>query len=256
MRRFVDRVALITGAASGIGRATAIRLAHEGAAVVCADINEEGAEATASYVGERQGSAIALRLDVTDEQAVKESFGFTEQQFGSVDALFNNAGIGGQTWERTVSINLTGVFYGLTHGAHYMSVHGGGAIINTASIAGLVGLLPVESKDTPRTPEMNQGIGGYVAAKHGVAGLTKQFAVMYAKQGVRVNAVAPGYVATPMTQGIQEHEELLRFHEKLHPMGRLGTAEEIAGVAAFLASADASFINGVVVPVDGGYTAR
>lgn len=256
MRRFVDRVALITGAASGIGRATSIRLAHEGASVVCADLNCDGAQTVVDAIAEKQGRAVSLQLDVTDEEAVKESFSLTEKEFGSVDVLFNNAGIGGQTWTSTVSVNLSGVFYGLTHGAHYMAQQGGGCIVNTASIAGLVALLPVEDHETPRTSDMNQGISSYVAAKHGVVGLTKQFAVMYAKQNVRVNAVAPGYIETPMTSIIQQNEALKSFHEQLHPMGRMGTAEEVAGVAAFLASADASFINGAVVPVDGGYVAR
>lgn len=256
MRRFVDKIALITGAASGIGHATSIRLAHEGASVVCADRDFEGAERTAREIADRNGEAIALELDVTDEDAVKDSIAFTDKQYGGIDVLFNNAGIGGQTWDLTLSVNLTGVYFGLNHGAHYMATHGGGTIINTASIAGLIALLPVEPRDIPRTPELNHGISSYVAAKHGVAGLTKQFAVMYAKQGVRVNAIAPGYVATPLTTIIQENEELRKFHEQLHPMGRFGSAEEIAGVAAFLASADASFINGAVIPVDGGYTAR
>lgn len=256
MRRFTDRVALITGAASGIGRALAIRLAHEGSAVVCADLNEEGANDTVEEISNRQGRAYPLKLDVTDEQAVKNSLLVTEREFGTVDALFNNAGIGGGPWNLTISVNMAGVFYGLTHGAHYMAKKGGGVIVNTASIAGLLALLPVEELRTPRTPEANEGISSYVAAKHGVAGLTKQFAVMYAHQGVRVNAVAPGYIETPMTQMIQDNKALREFHEKLHPMGRLGTAEEIAGVAAFLASADASFINGAVIPVDGGYSAR
>lgn len=256
MKRFTNRVALVTGAASGIGRILAIRLAHEGAAVVCADVDEAGTTSTVEEIASREGRAFPLELDVTDEHAVKSSFLIAEREFGIVDALFNNAGIGGRSWNLTVSVNLTGVFYGLTHGAHYMAKKGGGVIVNTASIAGLVALLPVETQTTPRTPEANEGISSYVAAKHGVVGLTKQFAVMYAHQGVRVNAVAPGYIETPMTQKIQDNQELRKFHAKLHPIGRLGTSEEIAGVAAFLASADASFINGAVIPVDGGYSAR
>lgn len=256
MRRFVDHVALITGAASGIGRAMAVRLAHEGAAVVCADRNLEGAESASREIVERQGKAVALQLDVTDEEAVKESFSFVDEQFGRLNTIFNNAGIGGQSWKLTTSVNLSGVFYGLSHGAHYLASRGGGSIVNTASIAGLVALLPVEDHKTVRTPELNEGISSYVAAKHGVVGLTKQFAVMYAKQNVRINAIAPGYIATPLTSVIQQNDALMKFHEQLHPMGRMGTAEEIAGVAAFLASADASFINGAIIPVDGGYTAR
>ena len=174
----------------------------------------------------------------------------------ALDVLFNNAGIGGGNWDRTLAVNLSGVYYGLTHGAGFMARSGGGSIINTASIAGLIGLLRIAAPDEVPTLDANVGISSYSAAKHGVVGLTRQFALLYARHGVRVNAICPGYIETPMTESLRSTEELVRHHERLHPMGRLGQPEEIASAAAFLASDDASFITGIALPVDGGYTAR
>src|SRR5690606_19896448 len=145
-------------------------------------------------------------------------------------------------------------YYGLAHGARLLAEQGGGAIVNTSSIAGLqglVGMVPAEG-----LPDPASGVGAYVAAKHGVVGLTKQFALTYARHGVRVNAVCPGYTFTPMTEGLTSAEGGRRFLESLHPMGRLGQPEEIAAAVAFLVSDDASFITGVALPVDGGYSAR
>ncbi len=256
MARLDGRVALVTGAGSGIGRAMATRLADEGAAVMCADVDEAGAQDTAARVAEHGGRAAALRLDVTDEAAVQAALARTVDELGGLDAIMNNAGVGGGFgWDRTVAVNLSGVYYGLLHGAELLAQRGGGAIVNTASVAGLVGLVGAQAAAAAEAP-LAPGAGAYVAAKHGVVGLTRQFALHFARRGVRVNAICPGYIDTPMIAGITGVDAGRQFLESLHPMGRLGRAEEIAAAAAFLASDDASFITGVALPVDGGYTAR
>ncbi len=259
MGKLTGKVVLITGAASGIGRASAIRMAAEGAAVMCADIDLAGARETADTIvhdgTNTSDSAAVLELDVTNENDVQAALQTTVDELGGLDVIFNNAGIGGagNGWDKTIAINLSGVYHGLFHGAPFLAARGGGSIINTASIAGLVGLTgnpPAEQAD------LQPGAGAYVAAKHGVAGLTKQYAVTFGMRGVRVNAIAPGYIETPMTVLVREDEDVQRYIESLHPMGRLGQPEEIAAAAVFLASDEASFITGVVLPVDGGYTAR
>lgn len=254
MTKLNDKVALITGAASGIGRASAIEMASCGAGIMCADRDLEGATVTANVIGQNGGRAEAMQLDVAVEAEVAAALETTADALGNLDIIFNNAGVGGagHGWDGTIAINLSGVYYGLFHGAQFLAEHGGGVIISTASVAGLVGLTGIQSAVTELAP----GAGAYVAAKHGVAGLTKQYAVTFGKKNVRVNAIAPGYIETPMTAGARENEESQRYLESLHPMGRLGQPEEIASVAAFLASDEASFITGVVLPVDGGYTAR
>ncbi len=253
MDRLEGRVALITGAGSGIGRESALRMASEGAAVMCADINPEGAQTTAAQIAEHGGRSATMELDVTSEAAVQDALAQTVSVLGGLDVLMNNAGIGGAySWDQTISVNLTGVYYGTFHGAALLAERGGGAIINTASIAGLAGLLTGQLRDEP----LQEGAGAYVAAKHGVVGITRQFAVTYGARGVRVNAVCPGYIHTPMTAQISDIEGGEAFIASLHPMGRMGEPQEIAAAAAFLASDDASFVNGVALPVDGGYTAR
>ena len=256
-RALAERKALVTGAARGIGRATAERFAEEGAWVACADIDEEGAQETANTIHQRTGKAIALKLDVTDAAAVSAAIDQTDAAFGGFDILFNNAGIAGGDWHQTIAVNLTGVYNGLAHGAAKMSQNErGGAIVNTASIAGLVGLVGPNVGNAAIAPEAFSGAAGYIASKHGVAGLTKQFALAFAARGVRVNAIAPGYIVTNMTDAVRQSQEYNDYILNLHPMGRMGETEEIAAVAAFLASDDASFITGIVLPVDGGYTSR
>ena len=250
------KVALITGAGSGIGRASALRMAADGAAVMCADLDEQGAQDTAARVAEHGGRSAAMKLDVSSEAEVKEALQSTIQELGGLNVVFNNAGVGGGFgWDQTIAINLSGVYYGLLHGAALLAERGGGAIVNTASVAGLVGLTGLQAENAQNAP-VTDGAGAYVAAKHGVVGLTKQFAITYARRGVRVNALAPGYVYTAMIEGMTSVPQGERFLASLHPMNRLGTPEEVAAAAAFLASDDASFITGITLPIDGGYSAR
>ncbi|MEM6708747.1 MAG: SDR family NAD(P)-dependent oxidoreductase [Pseudomonadota bacterium] len=258
MNRLTDRVAHVTGAGNGIGRASALRFAAEGARVMCSDVDSQAAEATAQMIEEAGGVGVGIGLDVSNESEVRHALQETLSRFGALDVLFNNAGIGGgHGWDRTLAVNLSGVFYGLKHGAETMAANGGGAIVNTASVAGLLGLaLPPADDEEPAEEEASGDAGAYVAAKHGVVGLTRQFALQFGSLGVRVNAIAPGFIETAMTEGFRETEEGRDYLISLHPQGRLGRAEEIASAAAFLASDDASFVNGVVLPVDGGYSAR
>ena len=250
------KAALITGAASGIGRATALSFAAEGAAVACADIDEAGAQDTAARISESGGQSLAIQLDVAEEQAVERALARCVDELGALDALFNNAGIGGGTdWEATLGVNLSGVYYGLLHGARIMVERGGGSIVSTASILGLVAPTPHPGA-VELAPDAPPRSSAYVASKHGVVGLTRTFAVRYGRDGVRVNAICPGYIETPMTATLRETPEGVQHLESLHPIGRLGLPEEIAAAAVFLASDAASFITGVALPVDGGYTAR
>lgn len=251
-----DKVALITGAASGIGRAAALRFAEEGAAVMCADIAVAGAEETAQLVNEAGGRAAALSLDVTDAVAVQKSLEQTEDALGGFDLLFNNAGVAaGMDFDQTLDVNVKGVYYGLAHGARRLAERGGGAIVNTASIAGLGGLV-FPLGEMPLGEVGEEPAAAYISSKHAVVGLTRQFAILFGTRGVRVNAVAPGYIKTPMTAMIREEPVVEQGFEQLHPLGRLGLPEEIADAALFLASERASFITGAILPVDGGYTAR
>jgi NAD(P)-dependent dehydrogenase (short-subunit alcohol dehydrogenase family) len=255
MPAFDGRVSFVTGAGSGIGQAMALKLAGEGATVVCSDINEQTAQATAARAEELGARAVANALDTADEDAVKEALARTQRDLGRLDVLLNNAGVAGKDWEKTTSINLSGVYYGLLHGCPIMAAQGGGAVVNTASVAGL-GALMRQQVDYYADPAAMEGVSAYVAAKHGVVGLTKQFAVAYGKAGVRVNAVCPGYIETPIIAERLAQGGGRDFLIDLHPIGRLGQPEEVAKVAAFLAGDEASFVTGVAMPVDGGYSAR
>ncbi|MBT6275687.1 MAG: SDR family oxidoreductase [Chromatiales bacterium] len=233
----------------------ALNLAARQATVMCADINEQNAQGTASRVEDLGAKADAVGLDVSDSAAVKGALERTTKEMGGLHVLMNNAGLGsGFSWDQIVNVNLSGVYYGLKHACPLMVASGGGAVVNTASIAGLNGL--VRRVDYNDDEPGLEGVGAYVAAKHGVVGLTRQFAIAFAKAGVRVNAVCPGYIVTPMTAPVRDSDGGTPFLESLHPMGRLGEADEVAAVAGFLVSPAASFVTGVTVPVDGGYSAR
>jgi NAD(P)-dependent dehydrogenase (short-subunit alcohol dehydrogenase family) len=245
---------LVTGGGSGIGRATAVIMAREGARVAVSDLSKDGIEATVGLINAGGGQGIAIAGDVTDEADVANMVARTVSAYGRLDCAFNNAGISSRAdspagarlhevtkaaVDKMLAVNLTGVFLCLKHEiAQMLKQGGGGAIVNTASIAGLIGL-PTSSH--------------YVAAKHGVVGLTKTAAMEYAQDGIRVNCVNPGYIKTPMTDEIMKsrYEEIMA---KV-PMHRLGSAEEIAEAVVWMCSDRASFMTGASHLVDGGFCA-
>jgi NAD(P)-dependent dehydrogenase (short-subunit alcohol dehydrogenase family) len=248
------KAALVTGGASGIGRATAVAMSKEGARVAVADKTQESAAATVALINAAGGQAVAIGGDVANEADVAAMVARTVAAFGRIDCAFNNAGISGravgpvgqkthemsrESFDGMLAVNLTGVFLCMKHEIAQMLKQGtGGAIVNTASIAGLVGL-PTASH--------------YVAAKHGVVGLTKTAAMEYAKDKIRVNCVNPGYIKTPMTdEGMKtRYDELMT---KV-PMNRLGVPEEIAEAVVWMCSEKASFMTGASHIIDGGYYA-
>ncbi|MGW5655127.1 SDR family oxidoreductase [Streptomyces humi] len=247
---FTGRTALVTGAASGIGLATARRLGAGGADVVIADFNAEGAEQAAAELTADGVKAAAVRLDVTDPESVAAAVAFAVDTFGALHLAVNNAGIGGPSaptgeydiaaYDRVVRTNLDGVFYSMRHELPAIEAAGqGGAIVNVASILGSVGFA---------------GSGAYVAAKHGVVGLTKTAAAEYAAKNIRVNAVGPGFIETPLLKGMDK--EAYDGLVGLHPIARLGRSEEVAELIVFLLSDRASFVAGSYHLVDGAYTAR
>jgi NAD(P)-dependent dehydrogenase (short-subunit alcohol dehydrogenase family) len=248
-KQFENKVAIVTGAGSGIGEAIARQLAEQGAMVVAADLNEKGASQVAAAI-ERDGrTAVGIRQDVGDPVSVKKSVEFALEKFGRLDVAVNNAGITGdlapladyslEGWDKVIAVNLSGVFYGMKYQIPAMLRSGGGSIVNIASILG-----SVAARDS----------AGYNAAKHGVVGLTKTAALESSKDGVRVNAIGPGYIDTPLLQALEK--EVYDGLVGLHPIGRLGKPEEVAQLALFLASDRASFVTGSYHLVDGGYTAQ
>ncbi len=250
--RMEDRVGLVTGAGSGIGRASAERLAAEGARVVAVDLDGASAEATAAAIEATGGEALALAADVADNAAVEAMAGAALQRFGRVDALVNNAGVlddylpAAETpdavWDRVLGVNLRAQFLTCRALIPQMLVHGGGAIVNVASTAGL-----------------NGGNGGaaYTASKHGVIGFTRQLCFDYARQGIRANVLCPGAVETGMTREIfaSGDAEVMKAVESA-PIGRWAQPEELAAAVLFLASDEASFVNGAVYVVDGGFDSK
>ncbi len=240
--RLAGKSAIVTGGGRGIGRAICETFAREGCRVLVADIDVGNAEEVAAAISDAGGSATYRLLDVVKEEEVAATVAEAVQAFGKLDVMVNNAGVGGgRGWQETVDINLSGVYYGLHYAAEAMAASGGGAIISTASVAGLVGL---------------GGGGAYVAAKHGVVGLTKDFALVYGPRGVRVNCVCPGWIETEMTRGLTENEAFLRRTESQTALGRMGQPQEIANAFLFIASDEASFMTGSAMVVDGGWTAR
>jgi NAD(P)-dependent dehydrogenase (short-subunit alcohol dehydrogenase family) len=250
--RVDGKVALITGGGSGIGRATALLFGREGAKVVVADYNTEGGDRTVKTINEAGGAALFHAADVSNPQNVEALIQKVVESYGRLDCAFNNAGIEGEfattpkcsmeNWQRVISINLTGVFLCMKYEIEQMLKNGGGAIVNTASAAGLVGLA---------------GSSAYVAAKHGVAGLTKSAALEFARKGIRVNAVCPGFIRTPMVErgldkGMVSEDQIIAAE----PMHRMGRPEEIAEAVLWLSSEASSFVTGLPMPIDGGYVAQ
>jgi NAD(P)-dependent dehydrogenase (short-subunit alcohol dehydrogenase family) len=244
---FSGKVALVTGASGGIGRATALAFGRAGAAVVVSDVNAAGGEETVGLIEAAGGRALFQACDVADAGAVKTLVQRTIEAFGRLDYGHNNAGINNMgadewddaVWNRSVAINLDGVMHCMREEAAAMLANGGGAIVNTASINGFTG--------NGRQP-------AYVATKHGVIGLTRHGALKWARDNIRVNAVCPGVIETPMTDAVARSPEMRKAMEALTPMGRMGRPEEIASAVLWLCSDQASFVTGHPLVIDGGAT--
>ena len=255
--RLEGKVAVITGAASGQGRAAARLFAKEGARVVVADLNDEGAQEVVRDITDSGGEAATARVDVSREAEVEDMIRQAVEEFGRLNVLFNNAGVGYSTsdrmkmasvvetpekdWDTILAINLKGVAMGCKHAIPIMEEQGGGAIVNNASINALVGL---------------PGADAYTAAKGGIVSLTRVLAVDWGPKNIRINCLCPGGVETPMIAPVLSDEQVLSLMRESTPLGRLARPEEIAQVALFLASDEASYLNGAILPVDGGWTAR
>jgi NAD(P)-dependent dehydrogenase (short-subunit alcohol dehydrogenase family) len=249
---FTGQVAFVTGASSGMGLATARAFAEAGAAVALADIDEAAVNKAAQQLSDAGHQVLALVCDVSDEDQVAAADDRTVETFGRLDMAYNNAGIqippadaadeGADQFDRVHAINLRGIWASMKHELRHMRTQGSGAIVNCSSLGGLVGI---------------PGRASYHASKHGVIGLTKSAALEYAPRGIRINAICPGTIDTPMVSDMIAKEELDRAEaEANQPINRLGTAEEIAQAVLWLCSPGASFVIGVALPVDGGYVAQ
>lgn len=242
------KVALVTGASGGIGRAAALAFAASEASVLVSDVNQAGGEETVALIKAAGGKAAFFQCNVADADQVKAMVAAAVTHFGRLDYAFNNAGINNlganeyddDVWARSLAVNLTGVMLCMREEAEVMLAQGGGAIVNTSSINGLTG---------------NGAQPGYVATKHGVVGLTRHGALRWAKEGIRVNAVCPGVIETPMTAPLTANPEMKKVLDSMTPMGRMGQAEEIASAVVWLCSDQASFVTGHPLVIDGGSTA-
>jgi NAD(P)-dependent dehydrogenase (short-subunit alcohol dehydrogenase family) len=249
MKSLENKVAIVTGAGSGIGKAICLLFAKEGAKIAVSDISEKAGNETVSEIKDGGGSAIFVKADSSKPDDNKNLVEQTVKEFGGLDVAVNNAGIGGPIaavgeypidgWDKVIAINLSGVFYGMRYQIPAMLKSGGGSIVNMASILGKVG---------------TKGSAAYVAAKHGVIGLTESAALEYADQKIRINAVGPGYIKTPLLETLDE--ATMKALVGLHPMGRLGEASEVAELVLWLNSDKASFVTGSYYNVDGGYLAQ
>ncbi len=250
------KVALITGAAAGIGRAAALKFAEEGARVVVSDVNSDGGHETVALVKDQGGDAIFVPADVTKAAEVEALIATAVRTFGRLDCACNNAGIEGRVvpiaeqceddFDRVMAVNVKGTFLCLKYEIGHMHTQGGGAIVNLASVAGLIGFA---------------GLGPYVASKHAINGLTKNAALEYAKLGVRVNSICPGGIETRMLDSLasQASGGQLGTREMmgpLHPIGRIGTADEVAELVVWLCSPRSAFVTGANIAIDGGYVAQ
>lgn len=250
---FGGKVAYVTGGAAGIGRATAVAFADAGANVAVVDVNRAGAEETAKQIEKLGRRALVVQADVSLDEDTRRAIDETIATFGSLDYAFNNAGIEGRAgvtvvdlkaeeWDHIIAVNLRGIFLGLKYQIPHMLKQGGGAIVNCASVAGIVGF---------------QGIPAYTASKHGVVGLTKTTALDFATKNIRVNAIAPGITDTPMVERFTGGtEEGRKMFTGLAPVGRMAKPEEMASAVVWLCSDGASYITGHTLVVDGAYVAR
>jgi NAD(P)-dependent dehydrogenase (short-subunit alcohol dehydrogenase family) len=250
---FEKKVVLITGAASGIGRDTAVAFAEKGATVVVSDVQKEGLDETADLIQKDGGEVTAIITDVSKEEEVKSMIDKIVEKYGRLDAACNNAGVGGvsaatadytsEQWDHVLNINLKGQWLCMKYQIPVMLQNKGGSIVNVASILGTVGFANAPA---------------YVASKHGLVGLTKAAALEYSAKGIRVNAIAPAFIETPMLEqaGLTTDPEMKKMLVGLHPIGRLGKPREVADAIVWMASEEASFVTGHTLLVDGGYISQ